>query len=70
MTLTPPPLTLTHGRQVKDLKKLSVLTFYIAVSLSDIVQNFLKHIQQAYFKKVLDIFIIFFYDHPEPRKPV
>jgi hypothetical protein len=39
MTLTPPPLTLTHGRQVKDLKKLSVLMFYIA-SLSDIVQNF------------------------------
>jgi hypothetical protein len=40
MTITPPLLTLTHGRQVKDLKKFSVLTFYIAVSLSDIVQNF------------------------------
>jgi hypothetical protein len=40
MTLTPPPFTLTHGRQVKDLKKLSVLTFYVAVSLLDIVQNF------------------------------
>jgi hypothetical protein len=40
MTLTPPPLTLTHGRQVKDLKKLSVMTFYVAVSLLDIVQNF------------------------------
>jgi hypothetical protein len=36
MTLTP-PLTLTHGCQVKDLKKLSVLTFYIVVSLSDII---------------------------------
>jgi hypothetical protein len=39
MTLTPPPLTLTHGCQVKDLKKLSVLTFYVAVLLSDIIQN-------------------------------
>jgi hypothetical protein len=40
MNLTPPPpLTLTHGRRVKDLKKLSVLTFCVAVSLSDIVQK-------------------------------
>jgi hypothetical protein len=38
--MTLPPLTLTHGRQVKDLKKLRFLTFYVAVSLSDIVQNF------------------------------
>jgi hypothetical protein len=36
MTLTPPPHTVTHGRQVKDLIKLSVLMFYVAVSLSDI----------------------------------
>ncbi len=60
-------LTLTHDRQVKDLKKLIVLMFFVAVSLSDIVQNFWKHIQKAYFKAVLDIF--FFYDHPEPRNP-
>jgi hypothetical protein len=40
MNLTPPPpVTLTHGRRVKDLKKLSVLTFCVAILLSDIVQK-------------------------------
>ncbi len=64
-----PPLTLTHGRQVKDLKKLSVLTFYVAVSLSNIVENFWKHIQKAYYQAVLDKFLIFFYYHPDWENP-
>ncbi len=37
-----------------------VLMFFAAVSATDIVQNFLKHIQKAHFQAVLDIFLIFF----------
>jgi hypothetical protein len=60
MTLTLPPLTLTHGSQVKDdfifLKQLITRTFYVDVLATDIVTNFLKHIQKAHLQPVLDKF--------------
>jgi hypothetical protein len=61
MTLTP-LLTLNHRRQVKDnfiiLQKLSTQAFSVAIQATDNVQNFLKHIQKAYFQTVRDMSLI------------
>jgi hypothetical protein len=64
MTLTPPPFTLTHGRQVKDnhifLQKLSAWTFYGAIPATDIMHHFSKHIQKAYLQVSLGFKQIYF----------
>jgi hypothetical protein len=43
-------------------------TFYAAILATAIIHNFNKKVQKALFQAVLEIFLIFFLDHPEPRK--
>jgi hypothetical protein len=66
MTLTSPPHTDSWPPSERSEK----------IECSDVLRcrfvvrhhtEFLKNIQKAYFKAVLDIFKIFSYDHPEPR---
>ncbi len=72
--LLPPPLSCLVMRKLSSLPRVSgrkiktLHTFFIAIYVTVILENFLKNVQICHCKVVLQVFLVAFENVPEPRK--